>query len=81
MHINSTFSTIVDMSSGLFPANGTIHWLPPEIIFINLTPLIPLSMIGISSLHEGEGLFLKGLRPFDLPLAKKLSLYSITHIT
>jgi len=30
---------------------------------IYLAPLIPLSFEG-----EGEGLFLKGLRPFNLPL-------------
>jgi hypothetical protein len=40
----------------------------PQIRFyINLTPLIPLSFKG-----EGEGLLLKGLRPFKLPLINDL---------
>ncbi len=62
MHIDSTFSTVVDMGSGIFPANRAIHWLSLKIIFINLTPLIPLSFEG-----EGGKSFLKGLRPFKLP--------------
>jgi len=37
-------------------------------LFINLTPFIPLSFKG-----EGEGLVLKGLRPFKLPLINDLA--------
>ncbi|MCL0091867.1 hypothetical protein M1N59_01205 [Dehalococcoidales bacterium] len=40
-------------------------------MFINLTPFIPLSFKG-----EGEDLFLKGLRPFKLPLLNNLGLHS-----
>ena len=36
-------------------------------LFINLTPFIPLSFEG-----EGEGLLLKGLRPFKLPSINNL---------
>jgi hypothetical protein len=43
-----------------------------NILSVYLTPCIPLSMIGIPSLHEGEDYFLKGLRPFKLPLINNL---------
>jgi len=37
-------------------------------LFIYLTPFVPLSFKG-----EGEGLLLKGLRPFKLPLINDLA--------
>ncbi len=39
-------------------------------LFINLTPCVPLSMIGISSLHEGEKILERGFAPLlpTLPL-------------
>jgi len=52
MDIDSTFSTVVDMGLGIFSTNRALHWLSPKIIFINLTPLIPLSFKG-----EGERVF------------------------
>jgi len=38
-------------------------------LFTNLTPFIPLSLKG----EGGKELFLKGLRPFNLPLMNSLS--------
>jgi len=38
-------------------------------LFLYLTPLIPLSMIGISSLHEGEELCKRGFASLRLSLS------------
>jgi len=58
MDIDSTSSTVVDMDSSFFATNETVHCLPPEIIFINLTPFIPLSLK-----RRGGRDFREGLRP------------------
>jgi hypothetical protein len=43
-------------------------------LFTDLTPFIPLSIIGRCILSmRGKELFLKGLRPFNLPLMNSLS--------
>jgi hypothetical protein len=42
--------------------------LSPQIelrLFINLTPWVPLSMIGVSSLHEGEKIIFEGALPLQ----------------
>ena len=53
MHIDSTPGTIVDMGSGLFTTNGTIHWLLPG-CRLNLT-LLPISASRSARLHNDFG--------------------------
>jgi len=65
--INRAFSTVVNMGSGILSTNRTLHWLPPEIAY-QPHPFYPPLLE-----RRGGWWFLKGLRPFKLPLINDLS--------
>jgi len=60
MHIDSTFSAVIDMGSGFSTTNGTLHWLSPLIVIettqTSSSLLFYYYLITYFSVKEGAGI-------------------------